>query len=74
MIVAMILEEKGRSVVTIGASATIGEAVSELAKHRIGAIVVVEEANSIVGIISERDVVRAVARSRGRLGTGGDDR
>jgi CBS domain-containing protein len=62
MIVAMILEEKGRSVVTIGANATIGEAVSELAIHKIGAIVVVEETERIVGIVSERDVVRAVAK------------
>lgn len=62
MIVAMILEEKGRSVVTIGASATIGEAISELAIHKIGAIVVVEAAERIVGIVSERDVVRAVAK------------
>lgn len=63
MIVAMILGEKGRAVVTIGANATIGEAVSELAKHKIGAIVVVEDSDRIVGIISERDVVRAVAKS-----------
>ncbi len=62
MIVAMILEHKGRSVVTIGASAAIGEAVSELAKHKIGAIVVIEGAERIVGIVSERDVVRAVAK------------
>lgn len=60
MIVAMILGEKGRGVVTIGANATIGEAVSALAKHKIGAIVVVENSDRIVGIISERDVVRAV--------------
>lgn len=62
MIVAMILEEKGRSVVTIGAGAAIGEAVSELAKHKIGAIVVVEGTERIAGIVSERDVVRAVAK------------
>jgi CBS domain-containing protein len=63
MIVAMILEQKGRSVVTIGANATIGEVVSQLSGHKIGAIVVVEDVDDIVGIISERDVVRAIAKS-----------
>jgi CBS domain-containing protein len=63
MIVAMILGRKGRNVVTMGAKATIGEAVSELAKHKIGAIVVVEDVDLIVGIISERDIVRAIAKS-----------
>jgi CBS domain-containing protein len=61
MIVSMILDTKGRNVVTIGAKATIGEAVEELASRKIGAIVVVEGIDRIVGIISERDVVRAVA-------------
>jgi CBS domain-containing protein len=62
MIVAMILAQKGRNVVTIGTSATIGGVVSDLAKHKIGAIVVVEDADTIVGIVSERDIVRAVAK------------
>jgi CBS domain-containing protein len=62
MIVSMILEGKGRSVVTIGAGATIGEAVAALAKHKIGALVVVEGKDKIVGILSERDIVRGVAR------------
>jgi CBS domain-containing protein len=62
MIVGMILETKGRNVVTIGARATIGEAVAELGARKIGAIVVVEGIDRIVGIISERDVVRAVAQ------------
>jgi len=62
MIVGMILETKGRNVVTIGARATIGEAVAELGARKIGAIVVVEGIDRIVGIISERDVVRAVAK------------
>jgi CBS domain-containing protein len=62
MIVSMILETKGRNVVTIGAKATIGEEVDELASRKIGAIVVVEGIDRIVGIISERDVVRAVAK------------
>ena len=62
MIVSMILDNKGREVMTIAPTATVGEAVAELARHKIGALVVVEGRDRIVGIISERDVVRAVAR------------
>jgi CBS domain-containing protein len=65
MIVGMILEEKGRDVVTIAADATVGEAVATLAKYKIGALVVVERTDRIVGIVSERDVVRAIARRAG---------
>jgi CBS domain-containing protein len=61
MIVGMILEDKGRNVVTTGADASIGQVVAKLAKHKIGAIVVVENRDEIVGIVSERDVVRAIA-------------
>lgn len=61
MIVGMILDEKGHDVVTIGAEALIGEVVTQLANHKIGAIVVVEDVDEIVGIVSERDVVRAIA-------------
>lgn len=63
MIVAMILEKKGRNVVTTDAKATIGEVVSQLARHKIGAIVVVENVDEIIGIVSERDIVRAFAKS-----------
>lgn len=63
MIVAMILKQKGHNVVTIGARATIGEVVALLGEHKIGAIVVVENVDEIVGIISERDIVRAIAKS-----------
>src|SRR5687768_1907888 len=62
MIVSMILDYKGREVVTIAPTATVGEAVAELSRHKIGALVVVEGRDRIVGIISERDIVRAVAR------------
>jgi CBS domain-containing protein len=62
MIVSMILDNKGREVVTIAPTATVGDAVADLARHKIGALVVVEGRDRIVGIISERDVVRAVAR------------
>jgi CBS domain-containing protein len=62
MIVGMILDAKGRDVVTIRKQATIGEAVAELTSHKIGALVVVEGNDRILGIISERDIVRTLAR------------
>lgn len=63
MIVAMILGQKGRNVATSGAKATISEIISQLAEHQIGAIVIVERTDEIVGIVSERDIVRAIAES-----------
>ena len=61
MTVAAILSEKGREVVTTSAMASIAGAVDALAKHKIGALVVVDETDHIIGIISERDIVRAIA-------------
>jgi CBS domain-containing protein len=61
MLVKHILGEKGREVVAIGADATLSEAARLLARKRIGAVVVRDRAGALAGIISERDVVRAVA-------------
>jgi CBS domain-containing protein len=67
MTVAAILAEKGRDVLTIAAAKTIAEAVEILAKRRVGALVVVEGGDRIVGIVSERDIVRALATGAGAL-------
>jgi len=63
MTVAAILASKGRSVVTTTASVSIAEAVEALARNKIGALVVVDNAQAIAGIVSERDIVRAMAGS-----------
>ncbi len=60
MTVAAMLGAKGREVVTTSAGATIADATDILAKHKIGALVVAED-DRIVGIVSERDIVRAIA-------------
>jgi CBS domain-containing protein len=62
MAVAHILRQKGQSVVTVSPSDTIQTIVDTLATHRIGAVVVVDEQGAIAGIVSERDVVRAMSR------------
>ncbi|MCJ8143042.1 CBS domain-containing protein [Ancylobacter sp. A5.8] len=60
MTVRMILDEKGYDVATIGPTATLREAVELLAEKRIGAIVVIDSERHVVGILSERDIVRVI--------------
>jgi len=61
MTVGIILAAKGRDVVTIEPNANLAEAVRLLAEKRIGAALVLGADRRIVGIISERDIVRAMA-------------
>lgn len=69
MNVAAILSAKGRSVVTARPTATLEEIARQLAAKRIGAIVVVGLNGRIEGIVSERDIIRAVSeRGAGSLG------
>jgi CBS domain-containing protein len=53
-----IIEKKGGSVATIDGDATVAEAVAELARHGIGALIVSSDGAHIEGIVSERDIVR----------------
>lgn len=62
MTVKAILEAKGHAVVTLGPNATLAEAVGLLADRRIGALVITNGDRKIVGILSERDVVRVIAK------------
>jgi CBS domain-containing protein len=57
MRIADVLRNKGAAVVTINSDATVQELLAGLAKQNIGAMVVVD-AEGVVGIVSERDVVR----------------
>lgn len=61
MQVKHILFQKGRDVVTISSDATLSEAARLMARRRIGAIVVRGRDGAFAGIISERDLVRAIA-------------
>jgi CBS domain-containing protein len=67
MTVAAILAVKGREVLTTTADKTVAEVVEVLARRKIGALVVVEGTHKIVGIVSERDVVRAIASGAAAL-------
>lgn len=62
MIVKSILSAKGRDVATIAPTATLAEATKILAERKIGALVVTGAGGRIVGIVSERDMVRAFAQ------------
>lgn len=61
MLVAEILKDKGEAVYHIRPDARLGDACGELDRRGVGALIVCDE-DRVVGVISERDVVRAVAR------------
>ena len=63
MNVSAILKQKGRDVETLAPSATVMQAAAALAKHKIGAIVVVDERRKVQGIVSERDIIRVLAHA-----------
>lgn len=65
MLVQQILKDKdgdkaGEGVVTITPAASVGEAAKELSARRIGALIVSNDGTDVQGILSERDIVRAI--------------
>ncbi|RME72684.1 MAG: CBS domain-containing protein [Chloroflexi bacterium] len=67
MNIATILATKGKKVITVEPDHKIREAVKLLVQHNIGALVVVNKEQQPVGIISERDIVRNLARHENLL-------
>jgi CBS domain-containing protein len=63
MYVKSILDEKGRNVITGGPQLTVRQAAVYLNENHIGAIVIVDRNDRIAGILTERDIVSAIARS-----------
>jgi len=63
--ISAILKSKGPSVATIRRDATVAAAVAELARHNVGALVVSSDDRTVEGIISERDVTRALDKFGG---------
>lgn len=57
MKISDILRDKGADVVTTPADATVRELLASLAEHKIGAVVVAD-GDELLGIVSERDIVR----------------
>ena len=66
MTVRRILKHKGDDgVVTVAPGTRVGEAASILARRRIGTVIVSEDGKRAQGILSERDIVRALAQDGG---------
>src|ERR1700735_3684868 len=61
MRISDLLRVKGTRVVTVPPDTTVQHLVTVLAEHRIGAVVVSGDGASVDGIVSERDIVRALA-------------
>jgi CBS domain-containing protein len=56
------LEMKGRQLITIGPNDTVGTAIRKLVDNRIGAMPVCDGKDNIIGIISERDLLKECAQ------------
>jgi CBS domain-containing protein len=67
MNIASLLASKGGKVITSAPQETIRAALRLLAEHNIGALVIVEGQGGPIGIVSERDIVRALARTEAIL-------
>ena len=60
--VSSVLKHKGYDVVTVARRQTVASVVKVLTQHRIGAAPVISEDGQIVGIISERDIIRGISQ------------
>ncbi|NTF32202.1 CBS domain-containing protein [Rhizobium skierniewicense] len=56
-----LLDLKGRDVITVRPDLSLGEAAVTLHENRIGAVVVTDDHGAILGIFTERDIVKAIA-------------
>jgi CBS domain-containing protein len=64
--VAAVLKHKGYQVTTVEPTATVAAVASVLAERRIGAVLVLDTAEQLLGIVSERDIVRGLAANGAR--------
>lgn len=67
MPVAHILKQKGSAVITVKPEDSVQSIVDTLSKHRIGAVLVIDKEGQLAGIVSERDVVKAMAGDAGSV-------
>ena len=65
MVAEDILRRKGRDTITVAPDATLKEAADILSEYDIGALVVTEGGDRVVGVLSERDIVRSVSEQGG---------
>ncbi len=67
MQVTSILTNKGQQIFSISPDATVAQLVDALCEHRVGALLVLDGSGNIAGIVSERDVVRALGTNPNAL-------
>jgi CBS domain-containing protein len=63
MTLEQILRQKGREVYSVAEGASLREAAQLLDQRRVGAMVILSEAGQVIGVLSERDIIRALARA-----------
>lgn len=68
MKVRNILATKKGHLITIGSMEPVRRAISMLVENRIGALIVLDTAGQLVGIVSERDIMRTAAHDEGLFG------
>lgn len=74
MLTRDVLAKKGTDVITIGADATLHDAVCRLNEHGIGALVVTGDDGEVRGIVTERDILRVCGEQNLFLGGSGEAR
>jgi len=62
MILEQLLRDKGGQVYSVAESASLKECAELLDKRRVGAMVILNEGGGVIGVISERDIVRNIAK------------
>jgi len=65
--VSSVLKNKGHDVVSVAPHQTIASVVKVLTQNRIGAAPVINEAGQLIGIISERDIIRGMSEYAGTV-------
>ena len=67
MTLSGILKHKGSSVAHVAPAVTIADVAALLSHHRIGAVLVCDDAKRLLGVVSERDIVRCLALHGGAV-------
>ncbi len=69
MTVGLVLKNKDSRVISVEPSATVLEIAEIISSRRIGAVLVLDDKGGVAGIVSERDVVKALAKHAGEVTT-----
>jgi len=62
MLIVHVIRDKGATVHTLSEAATLEQAAKEMTARKVGALVVMDDSGRVTGLLSERDIVREVAR------------